>query len=81
MSGARVESTLGWIGVEFDTPESHDFMAADLAVLCTREHLSQNSGFPHDGMACRTRLKTRIGKTRENLSYLLFFVKADFALS
>ena len=43
-------------------------MVADLAVLCRREHLTQNYGSPHDGKACRTRLKRGIGKTRESLS-------------
>ena len=51
------------VGVEFDDPhDCRECMVADLAVLCRREQLSQNSGSKYDGKACRTRLETRSGK-------------------
>ena len=60
------------VGVEFDTPESHECMGAYIAVLCRREQLSRNWGSQHDGKACRTRLTVGegFGKTRENRSSL-----------
>ena len=54
MRGARVGSTLGWNST---SPEGHERMVADLAVLCRREKISQSSGSPHDGKACRTQRK------------------------
>ena len=64
------------VGVEFDTPESHEYIVADVDVLCRRKQLSQNSGYSHGRKGCRTRLIGGIGKTRRNLSF--FFVPADF---
>lgn len=34
------------VGVNFDSPKSQECMVADLAVLCGRKQLSQNSGSP-----------------------------------
>ena len=68
------------VGGEFDIPEGHECMVADLAVLCRREQRSQNSGPPMMERRVAPYLSEGLGKHRK-ISLITSFLLLNVLVS